>query len=119
MSRFSGKVAIITGAGSGIAHATARRFGSEGATVACLDIDEGAAQKTAAEIAEAGGTASSFHCNVADPISVNAAVTAVASSLGAPNVLCNIAGIGNFAHTTELPFEEWQRVIAVNLTGTF
>ena len=48
MSRFSGKVAIITGAGSGIAHATARRFGSEGATVACLDIDEGAAQKTAA-----------------------------------------------------------------------
>ena len=50
---------------------------------------------------------------------MTAAVDAVASSLGTPNVLCNIAGIGNFAHTTELPFDEWQRVIAVNLTGTF
>ena len=55
MSRFNGKVAIITGAGSGIAQATARRFGSEEATVACLDIDEGAAQKTAGAIVETGG----------------------------------------------------------------
>ena len=66
-----------------------------------------------------GGSASAFHCNVADPESVTAAVAAVASSLGAPNVLCNIAGVGDFANTTELPFDEWQRVIGVNLTGTF
>jgi NAD(P)-dependent dehydrogenase (short-subunit alcohol dehydrogenase family) len=95
------------------------RFGSEEATVACLDIDEGAAQKTAAAIVDAGGSASAFHCNVADPESVTAAVAAVASSLGTPNVLCNIAGVGGFANTIELPFDEWQRVIAVNLTGTF
>ena len=119
MGRFSGKVAVITGAGSGIAQATARRFGSEEATVACLDIDEGAAEKTAAAIVEAGGSASAFHCNVADPESVTGTVAAVAASLGAPNVLCNIAGVGGFANTTELPFDEWQRVIAVNLTGTF
>jgi NAD(P)-dependent dehydrogenase (short-subunit alcohol dehydrogenase family) len=119
MGRFSEKVAVITGAGSGIAQATARRFGSEEATVACLDIDEGAAEKTAAAIVEAGGSASAFHCNVADPESVTTAVAAVVSSLGAPNVLCNIAGVGGFANTIELPFDEWQRVIAVNLTGTF
>jgi NAD(P)-dependent dehydrogenase (short-subunit alcohol dehydrogenase family) len=119
MDRFTGKITIITGAGSGIARATARRFGSEGSVVACLDIDEAAAQKTAAEIAGDGGTASAYRCDVADPASVHATVESVVSDLGAPHVLCNIAGVGNFAHTTELPFAEWQRVIGVNLTGTF
>jgi NAD(P)-dependent dehydrogenase (short-subunit alcohol dehydrogenase family) len=119
MDRFNGKITIVTGAGSGIARATARRFGSEGSVVACVDIDEAAAQKTAGEITEAGGSASAFRCDVSDPTSVTATVASVASDLGAPNVLCNIAGVGNFAHTTELAFEEWQRVIGVNLTGTF
>lgn len=119
MNRFTGKIVVVTGAGSGIGAATARRFGTEEAAVACVDIDEAAAQKTAGEIVESGGSASAFACNVADPASVTAAVAAVASELGAPNVLCNVAGVGNFAHTLELPFEEWQRVLAVNLTGTF
>jgi len=119
MDRFNGKIAIVTGAGSGIAQGTARRLASEGANVACLDIDEAAAQKTAATIVEAGGTATAYHCNVSQPDDVQKTVSAVASDLGAPNVLCNIAGVGNFSHTTELPFDEWQRVLGVNLTGTF
>lgn len=119
MDRFTGKTVVVTGAGSGIARATAQRLASEGATVACVDIDEAAAKQTAAGITEAGASATPYRCNVADPNEVQRTIAAVASDLGAPDVLCNIAGIGNFAHTTELAVEDWQRVIDVNLTGTF
>ena len=81
MDRFTGKIAIVTGAGSGIAQATARRLGSEGANVACLDIDEAAAQKTAASIVEGGGSATAYHCNVAEPDNVQKTVDAVASDV--------------------------------------
>jgi len=119
MNRFTGKIAVVTGAGSGIAQATARRLASEEANVACLDIDEAAAQKTAASIVEAGGSATAFQCDVSNPDASKATVAAVASELGAPNVLCNIAGVGNFSHATDLSFDEWNRILGVNLTGTF
>jgi len=117
--RFGGKVAIVTGAGSGIGRATAVRLGTEGAAVGCLDIAFDAAQATADTIAKDGGRAEAARCDVSDPESVATAVAHVVDTLGRPEVLCNIAGIGKFAHSHEMPLADWKRIIDVNLTGTF
>jgi NAD(P)-dependent dehydrogenase (short-subunit alcohol dehydrogenase family) len=119
MGRFDGLTALVTGAGSGLGRATAALLAAEGAAVACLDIARDGAEKTAAEIAEQGGAARAFEVDVSDPASVRAAIAHAAVELGHPRVVVNAAGIGRFAHTHELEFDDWQRTLAVNLTGTF
>ena len=117
--RLAGKVALITGAGSGIGRATARLFASEGAAVAVADIDTRAAQATVDMIEADGGRAAAFGVDVTDPDSTEAMAGAVMTRFGAIDVLFNNAGIAGVGVLHETSVELWDQVMAVNVRGVF
>jgi meso-butanediol dehydrogenase / (S,S)-butanediol dehydrogenase / diacetyl reductase len=119
MARFTDRVAIVTGGGSGLGKATAQRFAEEGAHVAVLDLAAEAAEGVATQLRDGGAKAQAYAADVSDPASVEAAVSAVAADLGRPQVLVNSAGIGSFARTEEEDPARFNAIINVNLTGTF
>ncbi len=119
MGRFSRKVVVITGAASGIGRATAERFASEGARVACLDINAKGVKETVTIIEKAKGKAKAFTVNLAEPASIEKTVKAVAKEFNRIDVLCNIGGLGHFSTDEDETFEAWSRVLSVNLSGTY
>jgi NAD(P)-dependent dehydrogenase (short-subunit alcohol dehydrogenase family) len=117
---FGGKVALVTGAASGIGWATALMFARNGARVAVADIDLPGATRTAESIAAAGGEAVAVEVDVADPGSVRAMVGRTVERFGGLDIAHNNAGVvGAGASIADMPDETWQRGIGVMLSGVF
>jgi len=114
-----GRVVAVTGAASGIGRATALLLGQEGAHVACLDVQEDAVLAVAGEIEASGGKAVALRLDVTDPASVESAIAGVVERCGKLHTLVNAAGVGGFVPFEKMTLAEWNRVIAINLTGTF
>jgi len=112
------RVALVTGAARGIGLAAARRFLAEGWRVALLDIDAETLARTEAALADPARVLA-LHADVADEAAVNAAVARVEAAWGRLDALVNNAGIAVFKPVLETSAAEWERVIAVNLTGAF
>ena len=119
MSRVEGKVALVAGAGGGIGGAAAAGLGREGAAVVCADIDAAAAEATAAQICAAGHRAIALGLDVRDRPAIDAVVTTTVREFGRLDVLLDCAGVSHAATFLELDPAEWDRVIAINLTGMF
>ncbi len=117
--RFKGRRALITGGGSGIGRASAIRLAAEGAAVFIVDLNEDGLKQTAESIEIAGGTVHFGHCDVRDSNSCDQAVEQAVRAIGGLDVLCNIAGVLYYGISSECTDEDWERVIGVNLTGTF
>ncbi|MEP6993856.1 MAG: 3-oxoacyl-[acyl-carrier-protein] reductase [Acidobacteriota bacterium] len=119
MQRFSGRVALVTGASRGIGEAIAKRLASEGASVIAAARSADALDRVVSEIAAAGGKASAVALNLADPESLDAAVKSALASHGEIHVLVNNAGVTEDNLILRMSRDAWDRVLATNLTGAF
>ena len=113
------RTAVVTGGASGIGLAIGERLAADGNAVALFDRDGQAAQDAAAKIEAAGGSAIGIEVDVTDRAQIDAGVEEVRARLSAPTILVNSAGLDGFQPFLKIDLETWQRVIDVNLTGTF
>lgn len=118
-SRLAGKVAAITGAGSGIGRATALLFAREGALVGVIDLNAAAAAETVEQISAAGGRAIPITADIVRADQVAAAFDAVAAELGTIDVLYNNAGTNSSGSVLNSTEDDWDRCMAINVKGTF
>lgn len=121
-SRLADRAVIVTGAGSGIGRATALRLAREGARVVALDVAPTGLEELAAEVATddgVGGRLATGHVDIADEQSVAAAVGSVVAEHGGLDAIVNAAAVHYGDHTHEMTLERWNRIVAINLTGTF
>src|SRR4051794_35026118 len=117
--RFSGKVCLVTGAGSGIGKATAKRLASEGGKVVVIDVNEQHGNQTVQEIVSAEGEAIFAKCNVGDVGQVKSAVQAALNKWQHIDVVVNDAAMMTFKPILDLPDEDWDKVLNVNIRSVF
>ena len=119
MSALANRVAVITGAGSGIGAASALRFAQAGARVIVSDVNDADGERIVERISSTGGEAAYCHADVRDTADVERLMTTAVERFGALHVLFNNAGTGTYATVPDLTTEMWNQIIAVNLTGVF
>jgi 2-keto-3-deoxy-L-fuconate dehydrogenase len=115
----SGKVAVVTGGGSGIGRAISTLFGAQGAQVVVLDVDVDGARETAGRITAAGGGADAQACNVADAASVRAAFDGIVGRAGRLDILVNNAGVAHVGNIERTPEDDFDRLYRVNVKGVY
>jgi NAD(P)-dependent dehydrogenase (short-subunit alcohol dehydrogenase family) len=119
MSRVEGKVALVAGAGGGIGGAGAEGLAREGASLVCADIDAAGAESAAARMRAAGCRVTAIALDVRNRAAVDAAVAATVREFGTLDVLLDCVGVSHGGTFLDLDYSEWERVIAINLTGMF
>ena len=117
MKEFKGKVAVVTGAASGIGRGLADRFAAEGMHVIIADVEQAALDAAETDMRSAGADVLAVRTDVSDAASVEALATAAVERFGGVHVLCNNAGVGGGPTSWETSLEDWQWVLGVNLWG--